>query len=165
MNEIVIRSAQTEDVDILTEIQIESWKKAFASILSKETLQKFTDFDLCKKILNSVLDSQKGRLSIAFLNGEACGELFWCDAEQDMPGYAEIVALHSLQKSWGKGVGKALMDNTLAEISASGKSHTFLWVFKENNRARKFYEKSGFHTDGSERVSDFDNAIEIMYVR
>ena len=40
-----------------------------------------------------------------------------------------------------------------------------LWVFKENTRARRFYEKHGFHSDGSERVSEFDGALEVRYVR
>lgn len=38
-----------------------------------------------------------------------------------------------------------------------------IWAFKENHRARRFYEKNGFVWDGSERVSEFDGAMEIRY--
>ena len=40
-----------------------------------------------------------------------------------------------------------------------------LWVFEDNHRARRFYEKHGFHWDGSLRVSEFDGAMEVCYVR
>ena len=46
-----------------------------------------------------------------------------------------------------------------------GHGTVFLWAFKENTRACRFYEKNGFCSDGSERVSDFDGAIEVRYVR
>ena len=41
----------------------------------------------------------------------------------------------------------------------------FLWAFKENKRARRFYEKHGFRWDGSERISEFDGAVEVRYVK
>ena len=31
--------------------------------------------------------------------------------------------------------------------------------------ARRFYEKHGFRWDGSERVSEFDGALEVRYVK
>ena len=46
-----------------------------------------------------------------------------------------------------------------------GNRPVHLWAFKENTRARRFYEKHGFHWDGTERVSEFDGALEVRYVR
>ena len=72
----------------------------------------------------------------------------------------EIVALHSLPESWGTGLGHALITEALHQI---GDCPTFLWAFKENTRARRFYEKHGFAFDGTQRVSEFDGAIEVRY--
>jgi RimJ/RimL family protein N-acetyltransferase len=44
-----------------------------------------------------------------------------------------------------------------------GDRPVYLWTFRENIRARRFYEKQGFHWDGAERVSEFDGAIEVCY--
>jgi RimJ/RimL family protein N-acetyltransferase len=52
-----------------------------------------------------------------------------------------------------------------AALSQIGNQPVFLWAFKENTRARRFYEKHGFHWDGSERVSEFDDALEVRYVK
>ena len=93
-----------------------------------------------------------------FLVGENSGMLVW----QKVQDSAEIVAIHSLPESWGTGLGHAMLEEALNQI---GDQPVFLWAFKENKRARRFYEKHGFHCDGSERVSEFDGALEVRYVK
>lgn len=51
----------------------------------------------------------------------------------------------------------------IAEFDGKPCGELYLWAFKENHRARRFYEKNGFVWDGSERVSEFDGAMEIRY--
>ena len=46
-----------------------------------------------------------------------------------------------------------------------GKKTVSLWAFKENKRARRFYEKHGFTFTGEERLSEFDSAAEVRYIR
>ena len=74
----------------------------------------------------------------------------WWDAtrENDMPGYAELICIHSLQNQWRKGFGSKMMDVVLHDIANAGYSKVMLWVFEENTRARRFYEKHGFETKG-----------------
>ena len=55
-----------------------------------------------------------------------------------------------------------MLEEALKQI---GERSVFLWAFKENKRARRFYEKHGFHWDGKERVSEFDGALEVRYVK
>ena len=93
-----------------------------------------------------------------FLIGENSGMLCWQEAEET----AEIVAIHSLPESWGTGLGHAMLEEALRQI---GERPVFLWAFKENRRARRFYEKHGFMWDGSERISEFDGAVEVRYVK
>ena len=93
-----------------------------------------------------------------FLIGENSGMLVW----QKVQDSAEIVAIHSLPESWGTGLGHAMLEEALNQI---GNQPVFLWAFKENKRARRFYEKHGFRWDGSERVSEFDGALEVRYVK
>lgn len=80
----------------------------------------------------------------------------------DQADGAEIVAIHSLPESWGTGLGHAMLAEALKQI---GEGTVFLWAFRENRRARRFYEKHGFHWDGSERISEFEGAAEVRYVR
>ena len=93
-----------------------------------------------------------------FLMGESSGMLAWQQTEDG----AEIIAIHTLPESRSTGLGHAMLTEALNQI---GNQPVFLWAFKENTRARRFYEKHDFHWDGSERISEFDNALEVRYVR
>ncbi|MGL4738211.1 MAG: GNAT family N-acetyltransferase, partial [Cellulosilyticaceae bacterium] len=108
---------------------------------------------------------KRGTFYIAFLNEQPCGELFWCNAGEGLPEEAQIIAIHSLENSWGTGVGKAMIDRALADIHKSGMRKVGLWVFKDNMRARRFYEKCGFRHQGEEKTSDFGDVIEVKYVK
>lgn len=50
-------------------------------------------------------------------------------------------------------------------LNQIGNQPVFLWAFEENVRARRFYEKHGFRWDGTQRLSEFDGAIEVRYVK
>ena len=93
-----------------------------------------------------------------FLMGENSGMLAW----QESGNMAEIIAVHTIPASWGTGLGHAMLEEALDQI---GEKTVFLWAFKENKRARRFYEKHGFCWDGTERVSEFDGAPEVRYVK
>ena len=95
---------------------------------------------------------------VHFLMGGDSGMLAWQQAGKG----AEIVAIHTLPESHGTGLGAALLTEALNQI---GSQTVFLWAFEKNARARRFYEKHGFRWDGSRRVSEFDGAIEVRYVK
>ena len=131
-----------------------SFRTAFGDFVTKQTLDTCAQEDRCIALLEGIY--REGKMH--FLIGEDSGMLGW----QDVENGAEIVAIHSLPESWGTGLGHAMLTYALKEI---GEKPVFLWVFKDNKRARRFYEKHGFRWDGSERVSRFDGALEVRYVK
>ena len=152
VSEYLIRPAAFADMEIASQIMVTSFRNAFAAFVSRETMNACTDPENCRAMLEQVFRSGK----MHFLMGGRDGFLCWKDGE------AEIVAIHSLPKAWGSGLGGALLTKAISEI---GNKPIFLWVFKDNTRARRFYEKHGFVWDGNERVSEFDSAIEVRYVK
>jgi ribosomal protein S18 acetylase RimI-like enzyme len=52
----------------------------------------------------------------------------------------------------GAGVGRRLVQRTLAELASAGRRTVTLWVFRDNTRARALYERCGFRADGAELV-------------
>lgn len=56
-----------------------------------------------------------------------------------------------------------MMDFILKDIKNSGFNKVMLWVFEENIRARKFYEKKGFTL--TDKTQKFDKYTEIMYCK
>lgn len=163
MSEIVVRKADINDVEALAVILVKSFRTAFADIISSETIDRCSDEENCRKMFEAICASGEGQFYIAELDGRPCGELYWRDGDE-LKNAAEIVAIHSLPESWGCGVGKAMVQAALDEIKDAGKKLVYLRAFKENRRARRFYEKNGFVWDGSERVSEFDGAVEVRYI-
>lgn len=149
-----IRNAEFADMKRLGHIMSVSFNTAFADFVSKQTLSRSAQEDHCVALLEGIY--QEGKLH--FLIGENSGMLCWQETESG----AEIVAIHSLPESWGTGLGHAMLTEALNQI---GERTVFLWAFKENKRARRFYEKHGFQWDGGERVSEFDGAVEVRYVK
>lgn len=151
-----VRNAKLEDMGLLAEIMVRSFRSAFASFMSKETLDACTEERNCRAMLECVY--REGKMH--FLIAGSSGMLVWQDAEEDT---AEIVAVHSLPESWGTGCGEVMLREALAQMRAAGKRSVFLWAFQENQRARRFYEKYGLRWDGSVRNSEFDGAAEVRY--
>lgn len=159
---LVIRQAILSDIKHLATIQTNSWRDSFSGILTPETLLKHTNLDSCEKLLESVFISQKGTFYIALFNSIPCGEVFWC-LGSEIVNSAEIVAFHITKSFWKNGIGTALLQHMINEIQSTQKDCIYLWVFQENSRARRFYEKLGFSTDNCIRNSRLDNVTEIRY--
>jgi tRNA dimethylallyltransferase len=72
--------------------------------------------------------------------------------------------LYVVPKEWGNGVADRLHDEALQALSAAGAKKARLWVLEDNTRARRFYERRGWHRDGSERVVPFPpHPLDIGY--
>ena len=152
--EMIVRNAEFEDMKRMGHIMSVSFKTAFSGFITQQTL------DVCAQEDNGValLEGIYREGNMHFLIGENSGMLVW----QKVQDSAEIVAIHSLPESWGTGLGHAVLTEALNQI---GHRPVFLWAFKDNKRARRFYEKHGFQWDGTERVSEFDGALEVRYVK
>jgi Acetyltransferases len=60
----------------------------------------------------------------------------------------ELCQLYVLKEWHGSGIAAALMDWALAEAAAQRAEHIQLSVYVDNPRARRFYERYGFHAVG-----------------
>ena len=149
---MIVRNAEFEDMKLLGRIMSVSFHTAFSGLVTKQTLDACAREDNCIAMLEGIFREGK----VHFLIGDNSGMLAWQNAENA----AEIIAIHSLPESWGTGLGHAMLTEALKQI---GNQPVFLWAFKENKRARRFYEKHGFFWDGTERVSEFDGALEVRY--
>ena len=149
-----IRNAAFEDMKQLGHIMSVSFHTAFSQFVTQQTLDACAKEDSCIALLEGIFREGK----VHFLLGDDCGMLAW----QWVDNSAEIIAIHTLPESWGTGLGQALLTEAMNQI---GQKPVFLWAFKENIRARRFYEKHGFRWDGAERVIEFDGALEVRYLK
>ena len=160
--EAVIRKVQQGDANTLAYIQTESWKAAFAGILDAETLEKCTNIDRAPAMYQKLLDKNNRNRYLLSEEPTTNYNTNWDTArDAELTGKAELICIHSLPENWHKGYGRQMMNRVLKDIKENGYSEVFLWVFRENYRARAFYEANGFAlTDTSKPAFDTE---EVLY--
>ena len=79
--------------------------------------------------------------------------------------FFELYAIYVAPEYWDRGVGKALWNAALASVP-SGAGGVSLWVLTQNERGRRFYERSGFMPDGTRHVENIGgmDVEEMRYV-
>ncbi len=159
---IKIRKARNGDEKTLAYIQTESWKSAFANIISADDLKKYTDIVKAESMYKNVLKSGYAEISVLEIDGKPHCIAAWSKARNpEFSDSAELICIHSLCDNWGKGYGTMMMNHIFNEIKNSGYNSVVLWVFEKNTRARSFYEKHGFVlTDNTQTTY---GAVEVMY--
>jgi len=153
---IALGSEDVSRAEDLTRIMISAWRAGFWGILTEEIIEKYTQFEPCADMFRKILSSGIGTMYLALLDTRPVGLLYWLP-EGDS---ARIEALLTVPEVWGAGVAAALIGRTIQDASAH--QTISVWPFVKNQRARRFYEKHGFHATGNSRIGD---AQEIEYAR
>ena len=159
---ITIRKSKSGDEKTLAYIQTESWKSAFADIISAEDMERCTDIVKAESMYENVIKSGYAEMSILEIDGKPHCIAAWSKARNpQFSDCVELICIHSLSKNQGKGFGSMMMNHIINEIKNTGYNSVLLWVFEKNTRARHFYEKHGFELTDNTQIS-YD-AVEVMY--
>ncbi len=161
----VIREALLDDAYSLAEILSYSWISSYKDIIPIQELEYQTNIQRRQEMFETLLATTEANIYISINDNIPCGEIVFCDSrDRDLIDYGEIVSIYLLEEYWGKGFGMKMMSFALRTMQQNNYSSVFLWVFKDNKRAIRFYEKLGFIKDGTEKISIFSNqAVEIRY--
>ena len=61
----------------------------------------------------------------------------------------EVTSIYVLPTGWGTGAGRALMAAAVESLRSEGFRAVTLWVLRDNERARRFYERAGWSLDSA----------------
>ena len=160
--EYTITRAEVGDEATLAYIQTESWKAGFCGILPAMELERRTQIQQVTAMYRRVLEQNYANVYILRVEGKPHCIACWASTRAaDMPGYAELICIHSLSNQWRMGYGSKMMDYVLEDMRAAGYEKVMLWVFADNVRARRFYEANGLCTYG--KVKPDSEPVEICY--
>lgn len=159
-----IRLATLSDAKYCADIHAQSWKFAYSDVVSKEIIDKYNA--RWPMIWNKMLAKNINSHYVITLDDVIIGFLTISVARDDdlKESFYEIVGLYLIPENIGAGYGKRTMDWIKKEIKNRGYDKISLWVLEENNRARRFYEKAGFVTDGKIKSSGLADTKEIRYI-
>ena len=135
-HKLKIRTATKVDLPEIASLHIQSWRNAYAEVLPKDVLgdpleREFTHYwhhiDLRTEdvVLVAEDDGLLGFIAV------------WC---RPTP---YIDNLHIKPSLRSRGIGSALLTSAANELLAREHKTAYLWVFKSNQKAVRFYEQLG----------------------
>jgi len=77
----------------------------------------------------------------------SAGDTICSFSSPDLARWGELVSLYGHPDHWGRGYGSIVMREVLHRMKRASYPGCFLYVLRENDRARRFYEKHGFSWD------------------
>lgn len=124
----------------ISKIYEKSWKYAYKGIIAQDYLDSIPTGQWVNNLNKAGLNSL-----VLIDHGEIIGTASFCKSRREKySDYGEVVSIYFLPDYIGNGYGRLLLNKCIDELQQSGFNKVLLWVFEDNHRARKFYEKYGF---------------------
>ncbi|WP_406642217.1 N-acetyltransferase family protein [Amycolatopsis sp. WGS_07] len=170
MPDLVIRPATPADAAGIATVHVGSWQAAYAGLLpeeflsglSVETREQFWASNLANSSVPHTVLAATSPGSDAITGFAVFGPSRDDDAT---PQTGELSSIYLLPSEWGRGMGRALHEECVRGLAAQFEVAT-LWVLSTNTRARNFYERAGWVTDGTTKVETMsDGAVTLEEVR
>ena len=76
------------------------------------------------------------------------------DRDQSASPAAELYSIYVTPERWRHGIGSGLLIQSTKMLGEAGFASCTLWVLAQNGNARRFYERHGWRSDGTERPVD-----------
>lgn len=163
---MTIRKATVADVKDISRIYAHSWKAAYAGLVPRNFLDAIDDDRWVEKFSRDIGDGTLEALMVCDGDTPAGCAAFGAARDEKMPGWGEIVSVYLHPDYFGKGYGEALLKVTVEALRQQGYERIYLWVLRENARARRFYEKHGFAGNGETCTLDImgEELVDVRYV-
>jgi GNAT superfamily N-acetyltransferase len=168
---VAIRRAGPDDAWRIADVHVRAWKAAFRGLLPQDYLDALEPGDRVGQWVEALAST--GRWPVVFVAEEggrvsgfaAVGPTRDEDADPERVG--ELYTIYLDPGAWGGGLGVALLEQAVAELAEGGFERASLWVLHSNARARRFYERHGWTTDGATKEHDWVafTATDVRYVR
>jgi ribosomal protein S18 acetylase RimI-like enzyme len=135
MNAIGVRAVEGREIDHLARLWYEGWQDAHAQILPEE-LRRLRTLDSFRQRLQAAVADTRVEGPRGAPNG-------FCITKGD-----ELYQIYVSAQARGSGVATALMADAEARLAKSGVEIAWLACAIGNERAARFYEKSGWYRVG-----------------
>jgi GNAT superfamily N-acetyltransferase len=165
-----VRAASTRDALVIAEIHVDSWQAAYRGQVPDDILAGLS-VDRRAEMWESIIAARRRGESVLVAEGDTgvLGFAHVCPSRDADAAEAcgEISAIYVDPSAWGTGIGRQLMDAAIARLVDDRYVTGTLWVLVTNQRARRFYESTGWITDGAAKTEPIGDSTleEIRYRR
>jgi GNAT superfamily N-acetyltransferase len=150
---VILRSAEPGDETSIAELHVLAWQVTYRGMIPDAYLDGLSvpkRSDIWRRLIVEFEPPVLGAF-VALDGSRLVGFVHFCPtrdlgAPRDV---GEITAIYVHPDHWGEGIGRRLMHRAVESLDEAGFSTATLWVLDVNARARKFYEQTGWMTDGT----------------
>lgn len=148
MQQLYCRIATVDDVELLASISRKTFFDTYNEFNTKEDMDLYMAQYFNHQTLVDELNNPLNIFVFVYDGDELSGYVKLSDSHvpDKLQGFTalEISRIYSVKEKIGKGVGKKLLDESIAIAKQKNKQLIWLIVWKENARAIAFYQKNGF---------------------
>jgi ribosomal protein S18 acetylase RimI-like enzyme len=155
-----VRRATPEDATALAQIHVAAWQAAYRGVMADAFLDGL-DVRQWAERWRQTLAGTRGPehtpetvLVVELDGGPPLGFAMTGPERQPSPHSetrGELWAINIAPDAWGQGLGRLLLREAERALADAGHGEAVLWVVAANGRARRLYERAGWHADGAEK--------------
>lgn len=151
-----IRPAVPGDENGIAAVLVASWDLAYEGIVPAEVIEEIGGRRVAQW-RGILTDPPAGRTALVSETAAGITGVVMAGARRDgdaAGSTGEIDLLYVHPDHWTEGHGTALLAAAADLLRADGFTDAVLWVHPGNTRARSFYERRGWHTDGATKEAE-----------
>src|SRR5256886_16583046 len=139
----MIRAATTLDAPAIARVHVSSWRTTYKGLLPDDFLESLSESAYSER-WNRVIADGSTRIYVVEDGGEVIGFASGGRERAGEPGYeGELYAIYVLESAQRRGFGKELVRAVTGGLRELGLSDMIIWVLRDNQGARSFYEGLG----------------------
>ena len=163
-----IRDARLPDAHGIAEVQVESWRGAYAGLLPDGVLARLSVADR-ERFWSELLAAPPPR-TVMVVATSADGIVGFAGAgaarhEPAEPTLGQLYTIYVRPTEWAHGIGSRLQDAIMDRLRGFGFERLVLWVLETNSRALRFYRRSGWVDDDVRQIEPGPEGIELAECR
>jgi GNAT superfamily N-acetyltransferase len=151
---IRLRRAVAGDAAAMAAVMVAAWHDGYPGIVADDVIEAQT-VQRWEPVLAEVAgaDADPGAGAVVAVDdGERVVGFAGFTPAPDEPSVGQLASLYVDPAAAGAGIGRRLVERTIAELASAGRWTVTLWVFRDNARARTLYARCGFRADGAEII-------------
>lgn len=149
-----LRRAVADDAAAMAAVMVAAWHHGYPGIVADEVIEAQTverwEPVLAAAVAPGAVPDTGAVVAVDDADHVVGFAGFGPDPDDRRAGH--LASLYVDPAAAGAGIGRRLIERTLAELATAGRRTVTLWVFRDNTRARDLYERCGFRPDGTELV-------------
>ncbi|TMD31320.1 MAG: GNAT family N-acetyltransferase [Chloroflexi bacterium] len=139
----MIRPAKLEDAPAIARVHVASWQSTYQGMLPEEFLESLSETGYADR-WKRVIGEGSSRVYVAEHEGEVVGFASGGRERAGETGYTgELYAIYVIDAAQRRGFGRELVRSTVAGLRELGLDDMIIWVLRDNQPARSFYERLG----------------------